>query len=67
MSEPIYHDKYAGCWKSRHPRDKDKKFTSKTEAAKAYVDALVTAEPKYKMLFTNKPWSQIFRILGITI
>jgi hypothetical protein len=40
---------------------------SKKEAAKAYVDALVTAEPKYKPLFKNKSWAQIFRIIGIAI
>jgi hypothetical protein len=67
MTEPVYHDKYAGCWKSRHPRHKDKPFVSKTEAAKAYVEALVAAEPKYKDLFKNKSWTQIFRIVGITI
>lgn len=56
-----------GTWGFTYKRLSGKDYKTKEACAKAYVTAIMQAEPKYKALVKDKSWDQVFRIVGVKV
>ena len=43
------------------------RYETQVEAAKGYVKAFISLNPKYKTLVTGKKWPEVFRIIGVNV
>ena len=67
INQVVEFSPYTRMWHHNYSGRKSRGYASKREAAKDYVRTLIQREPKYKPLVNGKPWSEIFKIVGISM
>lgn len=58
---------YDGRWGYAFKGSVVTKHKTQDEAARAFIEAYIKANPKYKPLVEGKPWRDVFRVFGISV